>query len=97
MEQIKPTVSDARRADELYVKVRGHPKYLFALMDDQIRFWIAQQVADTKYTSNIQPLFKEAKLIAVKRPNTLVTVTNYSYRREEEKRFFQRRAQGQET
>jgi putative transposase len=24
-------------------------KYLFALMDDETRFWIAQEVADTKY------------------------------------------------
>jgi hypothetical protein len=38
-------------ADELYLKVRGNPKYLFALMDDQTRFRIAQQVADTKYTN----------------------------------------------
>ena len=57
----------------LYVKVRGNPKYLFALMDDQARFWIAEQVADTKYTSNIQPLFRRAKEIAGKRPNTMIT------------------------
>ena len=58
LEKITPNVSDAWRADELYLKVKGNPKYLFALMDDQTRFWIAQQVADTKYTSNIRPLFK---------------------------------------
>ncbi|MGC1932058.1 MAG: DDE-type integrase/transposase/recombinase [Candidatus Nitrosopolaris sp.] len=73
LQQIKPNVSDAWRANELYVKVRGNPKYLFALMDDQTRFWIAQQVADTKYTSNIQPLFKDAKCITGKRPNTVIT------------------------
>ncbi len=73
LEKITPNVSDAWRADELYVKVRGNPKYLFALMDDQTRFWIAQQVADTKYTSNIQPLFRRAKEIAGKRPNTMIT------------------------
>jgi transposase-like protein len=61
------------RADELYLKIKGNPKYLFALMDDQTRFWIAQQVADTKYTSNIQPLFKDARKIAGKRPNTMIT------------------------
>jgi putative transposase len=79
LERITPNVGDAWRADELYVKVRGNPKYLFALMDDQTRFWIAQQVADTKYTSNIQPLFKEAKQIAGKRPNTMITdgATNF--------------------
>jgi transposase-like protein len=73
LEQIKPNVSDAWRADELYVKVKGNPKYLYALMDDQTRFWIAQQVADSKNTSNIQPLFKDGKRIAGKRPNTVIT------------------------
>ena len=73
LEKITPNVADAWRADELYLKMRGNPKYLFALMDDETRFWIAQQVADTKYTSNIQPLFKDAKQIAGKRPNTMIT------------------------
>lgn len=73
LEKITPIVSDAWRADELYVKIRGYPKYLFALMDDQTRFWIAQQVADAKYTSNIQPLFTDAKQIAGKMPNTVIT------------------------
>ena len=71
LEKITPNVADAWRADESYLKVRGNPKYLFALMDD--RFWIAQQVADTKYTSNIRPLFARAKEIAHKRPNTMIT------------------------
>ena len=61
LEKIPPNVSNAWRADELYVKVRGNPKYLFALMDDQTRFWIAQQVAETKYTSNVRPLLENAK------------------------------------
>jgi putative transposase len=59
LEKITPNVADAWHADELYLKVRGDPKYLFALMDDQTRFWIAQQVADTKYTSSITPLLHD--------------------------------------
>lgn len=73
LEKITPNVSDAWRADELYLKVNGNPKYLYALMDDQTRFWIAQQVADTKYTSNVRPLFAQAKEISQKRPNTVIT------------------------
>ena len=42
-------------------------------MDDETRFWIAQQVADTKYTANINPLFKNGKHIADKQPNTLIS------------------------
>jgi len=33
------------------VKVKGNMKYLYALMDDETRFWIARQIADTKYTA----------------------------------------------
>ena len=73
LEKITPNVADAWRADELYVKVRGNPKYLFALMDDQTRFWIAQQVADTKYTSDVRRLLRNAKEMTHKRPNTFIT------------------------
>src|SRR5713101_7179776 len=42
-------------------------------MDDQTRFWIAQQVADTKYTSNVRPLLQKGKELSNKRPNTFIT------------------------
>jgi transposase-like protein len=35
LDKITPNVADAWRADELYLKVRGNPKYLYAVMDDQ--------------------------------------------------------------
>jgi putative transposase len=73
LEKIKPNVSDVWRTDELYLKVKGNNKYLFALMDDETRFWIAQQVADKKNTSDIRPLFREAKEIAGKKPNILIS------------------------
>src|SRR5689334_1354574 len=73
LEKIQPNVGDAWRTDELYLKVKGNIKYLYALMDDETRFWIAQQVADTKYTANINPLFREGKKLTGKRPNTLIS------------------------
>jgi transposase-like protein len=73
LEKITPQVSDTWRADELYLKVHGNMKYLYALMDDQTRFWIAQEVADTKYTADITPLFKHGKEVTGKRPKTLIT------------------------
>lgn len=48
-------------------------KYLYAMMDEQTRFWIAQEVADTKYTADVRPLFQLAKQIAGKQPKTLVS------------------------
>ncbi len=73
LEQIKPQVSDVWRADELYLKIKGDLKYLFAMMDDQTRFWIAQEVADTKFTADLRPLFQQGKRIAEKNPKTLIT------------------------
>jgi transposase-like protein len=72
-EKIKPNVSDTWRADELWIKVSGNMKYLFAMMDDETRFWISQQVADSKYTADVRPLFAEAKERAGKVPLTLIT------------------------
>jgi transposase-like protein/predicted nucleic acid-binding Zn finger protein len=73
LDKITPNVSDTWRADELFLKVRGNMKYLYALMDDQTRFWIAQEVADTKYTADLRPLFQLGKKVAGKQPKTLIT------------------------
>jgi len=42
-------------------------------MDDETRYWIAQEVADTKDTHDAKALFTEAKEITGKRPETLIT------------------------
>jgi transposase-like protein len=73
LDKITPQVSDTWRADELFLKVKGNMKYLYALMDDQTRFWIAQEVADTKYTADLRPLFQLGKQVAEKQPKTLIT------------------------
>jgi transposase-like protein len=73
LDKITPQVSDTWRADEVFVKFRGNMKYLFAMMDDETRFWIAQQVADGKFTADVRPLFAESKRVAGKKPATLIT------------------------
>jgi len=73
LDKITPQVSDTWRADELFLKVKGNTKYLYALMDDETRFWIAKEVADTKYTADVTPLFREGKKFAGKVPHTLIT------------------------
>jgi len=73
LDKITPNVSDTWRADELFLKVKGSMKYLYAMMDEQTRFWIALEVADTKYTADVRPLFQLAKAVAGKTPKTLVS------------------------
>jgi transposase-like protein len=73
LDRITPQVSGVWRADELYVKVRGNMKYLFALMDDETRFWIAQEVAHTKDTHDARTLFRMGKELTGKKPMLLIT------------------------
>ena len=35
MDSLQPKVGDLWRADEVYVKIKGNMKFLFALMDDE--------------------------------------------------------------
>jgi len=73
VEKLNPNVSDTWRADELYVKIKGDMKYLFALMDDETRFWIAQEVAESKYKHDARYLFELGKKVTGKKPMTIIT------------------------
>ena len=73
VDKIVPNVGDTWRADELYVKIRGDMKYLFALMDDETRFWIAQEVAESKYKHDARRLFQLGKQVTGKQPMTIIT------------------------
>jgi transposase-like protein len=70
---IQPQLSDTWRADEMFLKMKGNLKYLYALMDDQTRFLIAEQVANTKYTADVRPLLELGKAVAGKKPKTFIT------------------------
>jgi transposase-like protein len=78
-DSITPNVSDTWRADEIYIKIRGDMKYLFAMMDDETRFWIAQEVAETKMKHDARTLFFRAKRLMGKQPKTLITEGLASY------------------
>lgn len=71
--KIQPQLSDTWRADEMFLKMKGELKYLYALMDDQTRFWIAQEVASTKYTADVRPLLELGKAVAGKKPKSFIT------------------------
>ena len=72
-EKITPNVSDTWRADEIFLKVKGDIKYLFAMMDDETRFWIAQEVADTKFKHDARNLLAMSKRLMGKKPMTFIT------------------------
>jgi transposase-like protein len=73
LEKIVPQVGDAWRADEVYVKIRGDLKYVFAMMDDETRFWIAQEVADRKDGHDASGLLRKSKEITQTKPKVFIT------------------------
>ncbi|MDG6905449.1 MAG: IS6 family transposase [Nitrososphaerota archaeon] len=81
VERLHINSSNTWRTDELYVKVKGDMKYLFAVMDDETRFWISQQIAYHKGTSNIRRLFAEAKERTGKEPAKVISdgAPNYKF------------------
>ena len=88
VEELRPNVGDTWRADELWIKVKGDMKYLFALMDDETRYWIAQEVADTKHKHIAIGLFQKGRRIAGKRPKVLITDGLQGYRKACNKEFW---------
>jgi transposase-like protein len=80
IEKIIPSVGDTWRADEVHMKFKGDKKYLFALMDDETRYWIAQDVAGTKDKADASNLFMKGLQAAQKKPKVLITDGAQSYR-----------------
>jgi len=87
-EKITPNVSGTWRADELWMKFKGDMKYVFAIMDDETRFWIAQEVAETKYKHDARKLFQLAKKVTGKKPMTMITDGLPAYRVACRKEFY---------
>lgn len=86
--QLTPQVSPIWRADEIFVKVRGKMKYLFRLMDDESRYMIAEEVADSKFKHDARGLLKKGKEVAKTRPRLFITDGLQSYKDAARKEFY---------
>ena len=90
--QIRPQVSDTWRADEMWLKIKGNPKYLYALLDDETRYWIAKEVGGDKFsrdaTDYASVLFRQGKVVTGKRPHTLITDGLRAYHLAYKREFF---------
>jgi putative transposase len=73
VEKLKFNSSNTWRTDELFVKIKGDMRYLFAVMDDETRFWISQQIAYHKGKSSLRRLFHEAKEMTGKEPAIIIS------------------------
>ncbi len=90
LDKITPQVGDTWRADEVFVKIRGELKYVFSMMDDETRFWIAQEVANKKHGHNVRGLLKQSKKITKTTPKVFITDGLPSYNIAYKKEFWAR-------
>ncbi|OLB68578.1 hypothetical protein AUI06_10660 [archaeon 13_2_20CM_2_52_21] len=81
IEKMAPNVSDTWRADEIHMKFKGNMKYVFALMDDETRYWIAQDVAGSKETVDAKTLFAKGQDAIGRKPKVLITDGLSAYHR----------------
>jgi transposase-like protein len=88
LNKITPEVGDAWRADEVFIKVRGELKYVFSVMDDETRFWIAQEVAGRKEGHNARGLLQKAKQVTGTKPKVFITDGLGSYAEAYQKEFW---------
>ena len=75
------------RADEIWIKVAGEQKYLFASMDDDTRYWLASDMAETKFQHNADTLLKLTKKKMGKAPAHFVTDGLSAYMKSSKKVF----------
>ncbi len=73
LDKITPQVGEQWRTDELYLKIKGDKKYLFAMLDSETRFWLSQMVSEHKGHDDVSPMFVQAKKKAKKVPKTLIS------------------------
>jgi putative transposase len=89
LDKITPQVGDAWRADELFVKIHGDMKYVFALMDDETRYLIAQEVGDSKDRHDASSLFRKGKEVTGTKPKVIITDGLQSYHDAYQKEFWE--------
>ncbi len=73
VDKITPNVGEKWRTDEIYLMIRGERRYLFAMLDSETRYWLAKMVAEHKGNDDVAPMFKGAKRLAKKVPETLIS------------------------
>ncbi len=73
VDKIVPRVGDWIRADEAFIRVSGKMNYLFSTMDDETRFWLIGEMADTKFQHQADKLLVSTVNMTQKTPRAFIT------------------------
>ena len=89
LNEIVPRTSERLmvRTDEIWIKIAGKQNYLFASMDDNSRYWLASDMAETKFQHNADTLLKLTKQTIGRNPVHFVTDGLSAYMKSSKKIF----------
>ena len=89
LKEIIPRTSDRTliKADEVWFKIAGDREYLFAPIDDKIRYFLAYDMADTKFQHNADRLLKLTKNTIDKSSKHFTADELYAYAKSSKKTF----------
>ena len=73
VDKIVPRVGDWIRADEAFIRVSGKMNYLFSTMDDETRFWLIGEMADSKFQHQADKLLVSTVNMTQKTPRAFIT------------------------
>lgn len=73
VDKIVPRIGDWIRADEAFIRVSGKMNYLFSTMDDETRFWLIGEMADTKFQHQADKLLVSTVNMTQKTPRAFIT------------------------
>ncbi len=73
VESLVPDVSGIWHSDEMTVNVNGELQWIWNVMDNETRFWLASQITEKRETKDARMVLAEARNMAKVRPLAVVT------------------------
>ena len=73
VESLVPNVSGIWHSDEMTLSVNGSLQWLWNVMDNESRFWLASQITEKRETKDARMVLAEARNMAKVRPLAVVT------------------------
>ena len=92
VDQLVPNVSGIWHSDEMTLNVNGELKWLWNVMDNESRFWLASKITERRETVDARNVLAEARNIAKIRPMAVVTDGLRAYHHAITKEFYTMKA-----
>lgn len=84
---LQPNVGDTWHADEQFIKAKGKQEYVWNVLDSDTRFLLASNESPTRNYKDARETFQQAKSIAGKKAQTVITDGAFSYEKAVRKEF----------